>query len=62
MSGFILALNLRWLYNYTYTPRFGSSRYGEEPWPSTHWAFMLVVPLAGALQMIINQILSRLGW
>ena len=54
MAGFILALQIRYLYNYYYTPRLGSVKYGQEPWPSTYWAFMAIIPLAGVLQLVIN--------
>ena len=62
MAGFMLAMFIRWLYNYVHTPSLESVPYREEAWPSTHWAFMLIVPLAGVLQLVINMILARFGW
>ena len=61
MAGFILALQLRRLYNYCYNPSAEHVQYGEEAWPSTHWKFMLLVPLAGTLQLIINELLANFG-
>ena len=62
MLGFIIALQLRLLYNYYQQPSLGGFAYGEEPWPSTQLGFTALVPLAGVLQWGINVGLKKLGW
>lgn len=62
ISGFILALQIRVLYNHYHNPRGVILRFGEEAWPSTWRHFMLVVPLAGALQFLINMTLAMFGF
>lgn len=60
--GFILAFELRVLYNQCYGHQPDSARFGHEPWPATQLGVLLLVPLALVLQTIINLTLSRLSW
>ena len=62
MLGFILAFEIRVLYNIYGQPQVGGFKYGEEPWPSTQLGFMALVPLAAVLQWGVNLGLAELGW
>ena len=61
MLGFILAFGIRLLYNRNYSGGGDTTGSSAEAWPATQTGFLMLVPLALALQLFINFVLSQLG-
>lgn len=64
MTGFILAIQIRYAYNSYYMSKMSPANFGfgKEPWPSTQMGYLALVPLAGVLQLGINWGLRKAGW